>query len=343
MKVVDERKISLTVSDACAGINFPKATYYRIKHGPTEKKKRFCPRALTANDRQEVLDIFHDERFIDMPPGQVYNRLIDEGKYFASERTMYRILAANNEIKEKRRLRKHPKYQRPELLATSPKQLWSWDITRLRGPSKLEYYHLYVMIDVYSRYVVGWMLAHTESAQLAKAFVEETCRSQCISRDKLTIHSDRGPSMKSKTIGDLLAHLGVAKSLSRPRISNDNPYSEAQFKTMKYCPTYPDRFGCIEDARLFCSDFFNWYNNEHYHSGIKMLTPATVHNGDADAVLTSRAKTKIEAFKRHKERFVKGKPKAQKLAKEVWINAPKADVVNNFKGNQEVSGLITKI
>jgi putative transposase len=336
METIEKRSPSLSLSSACDAIGFCRSSYYRLKAGFKPAKRRNVPRALGVNERQEILDIMHEERFMDLPPGQIFNHLLDEGRYIASERTMYRILADNNEIKERRKIRTHPKYKRPELLAIKPNQLWSWDITRLRGPNKLEYYQLYVIIDVYSRYVVGWMLAQTESATLAKHFIEETCQFQGIKKDSLTIHSDRGPAMKSKTVAELLAHLGVIKSHSRPRISNDNPYSESQFKTMKYSMTYPDRFGSIEDARAFCRDFFKWYNNEHYHSGIKMLTPSMVHNGDSKNVLRKRAKVKIAAYNLKQERFVNGKPKLQKLDKKVWINAPKKVEPMIVINNQEV-------
>jgi putative transposase len=339
MSLINTRRACVPVSKACEWLHFSKATYYRLKQGPKKSVRRQSVRCLRPDERQSVLDLFHEDRFLDLPPGQVYARLLDEGRYIASERTMYRILAANNEVKERRRLRRHPKYTKPELLATGPNQLWSWDLTRLRGPNKLEYYHLYVMLDVYSRYVVGWMLAYKESAELAKNFIEETCKSQGISRNNLTIHADRGPSMKSKTVADLYAHLGVSKSHSRPRVSNDNPYSESQFKTMKYCLTYPDRFGSIEDASSFCRDFFNWYNYEHYHSGIKMLTPANVHSGEGERILLCRANTKLMAFERHQERFVKGPPKPEKLEHEVWINPPKARGANFYSENQEVKSI----
>ncbi len=342
MNMINNRSTCLPLSTACEWIDFPKSSYYRLKQGPKVAKPRTSPRCLSADERQAVLELFHEERFMDLPAPQVYHHLLDEGRYIASERTMYRILAANNEVKERRHLRKHPLYKRPELLATGPKQLWTWDITRLRGPDKLEYYQLYVMLDVYSRYVVGWMLAYKESAELAKNFIDETCQSQGILRDSLTIHADRGPSMKSKSVAELYAHLGVTKSHSRPRVSNDNPYSESQFKTMKYCLTYPDRFGSIEDANSFCLDFFNWYNNEHYHSGINMLTPASVHSGWADKILACRAQIKSEAFERHQERFVQGRPKTQKLAKEVWINPPKAANSQLSSNNREVVALKAK-
>jgi len=340
--MINKRSACLPLSTACEWIDFPKSSYYRLKQGPKAAKPRTSPRCLSSDERQAVLDLFHEERFVDLPAPQVYTQLLDEGRYIASERTMYRILAANNEVKERRRLRKHPQYKRPELLATGPTQLWTWDITRLRGPDKLEYYQLYVMLDVYSRYIVGWMLTYKESAELAKNFIDETCKSQGIARDKLTIHADRGPSMKSKSVAELYAHLGVTKSHSRPRVSNDNPYSESQFKTMKYCLTYPDRFGSIEDANSFCRDFFNWYNNEHYHSGINMLTPASVHSGEANKILSSRAQTKSAAFERHRERFVKGRPKTHKLAKEVWINPPRAANNQLSSHNQEVVSIKAK-
>jgi len=324
------------VSKACEWLCFPKATYYRLKQGPKERKRYYSARCLRPDERQDVLDLFHEDRFLDLPPAQVYTRLLDEDRYIASERTMYRILSDNHEVNERRRLRRHPQYKKPELLATGPNQLWSWDLTRLRGPHKLEYYQLYVMLDVYSRYVVGWMLTYKESAELAKNFIEETCRSQGISHHSLTIHADRGPSMRSKTVADLYAHLGVTKSHSRPRVSNDNPYSESHFKTMKYCLTYPNRFGSFEDANSFCRDFFSWYNYEHYHSGIKMLTPADVHNGLGESILLCRANTKLMAFERHGERFVNGPPRPEKLDHEVWINPPKARKIDINEQNQEV-------
>ena len=333
------KESSLPLSRACGAINFSRATFYRHSNISLKANKKVSSRALTKEEEQTVLDVLHEPRFMDSSCGQVYACLLDEGRYVASERTMYRILSKHNELKERRQIKRHPQYKKPELLARGPNQLWSWDITRLRGPHKLEYYHLYVMLDVYSRYVVGWILAHRESSELAKHLIESSCVSQGVVPGKLVIHSDRGPSMKSKGVADLLDYLGVIKSHSRPRVSNDNPYSESQFKTMKYCHTYPNRFGSIEDARGFCNDFFAWYNNEHYHSGLQMLTPVSVHRGQGDKILAKRAQVMIAAYKRNKSRFINGKPKIKKLIREVWINPPKPNNGHIVTNNQEVTHL----
>jgi putative transposase len=235
---------------------------------------------------------------------------------------MYRILNARQLVRERRNQLQHPTYTKPELLATRPNQLWSWDITKLRGPAKWTYYYLYVILDVYSRYVTGWLIAECESARLAEQLIAETCAKQGIEPDQLTLHADRGSAMRAKAVALLLADLGVTKTHSRPYTSNDNPYSEAQFKTMKYRPTYPDRFGSIQDARAWARRFFHWYNHEHYHSGLALLTPATVHYGRAQAVLERRQETLQAAYLAHPERFVRGVPQPPSLPKEVWINEP---------------------
>jgi putative transposase len=279
---------------------------------------------LTQAERQAVLSVLHEERFAELSPGEVHAMLLDEGRYLCSERTMYRVLAANAEVRERRRQRRHTHYAAPELLATGPRQLWTWDISKLRGPAKWTYYHLYVIIDVYSRYVVGWMVAERESAALAERLIEETCRRQGVGRGQLTIHADRGSSMRSKPVALLLADLGVTKSHSRPYTSNDNPFSEAAFKTLKYRPDFPDRFGSLEDARSFCSDFFAWYNLEHRHSGVQMLTPHDVHLGHADRTLARRADVLRAVHAARPERFVRGAPRVRPLEREVWINKPKS-------------------
>jgi putative transposase len=250
--------------------------------------------------------------------------LLDEGHYLCSERTMYRILKANHEVRERRRQRRHGEYTKPELLATTPRTLWSWDISKLRGPAKWTYYHLYVIIDIYSRYVVGWMVATRESKSLARRLIKEACARQEIAPGQLTIHADRGSSMRSKPVALLLGDLGVTKTHSRPYQSNDNPFSEAHFKTLKYRPDFPDRFGCIEDARNFCADFFAWYNLEHRHSGLQMLTPHAVHHGQAEATLANRSSVLLAAQQTHPERFVRGQPRLHALEREVWINKPEA-------------------
>jgi putative transposase len=264
----------------------------------------------------------HSERFMDQAPREIFATLLDEGRYLCSVRTMYRILGQENEVRERRNQLRHPVYAKPELLATAPNQVWSWDITRLLGPVKWSYFYLYVILDIFSRYVVGWMVAARESATLAQRLIEETCRKQAIEPGQLTIHADRGSSMTSKPVALLLADLGVAKTHSRPHTSNDNPFSEAQFKTLKYRPAFPGRFGSIEEARSFCQRFFSWYNQEHHHAGIGLLTPYVVHHGQAEPVLEARFKVLSEAYQAHPERFVRGAPAHGSLPRAVWINPP---------------------
>jgi putative transposase len=266
----------------------------------------------------------HSERFVDKAPGEVVATLLDEGVYHCSERTMYRILKGNDEVRERRNQLRHPEYKKPELLATGPNQVWSWDITKLKGPVKWTWFYLYVILDIFSRYVVGWLLARRESAALAKRLIGDSCEKQGIESGQLLIHADRGTSMKSKCLAQFLADLGVTKSHSRPHVSDDNPFSEAQFKTLKYRPEFPDRFGSFEDGLRLCREFFPWYNTEHRHSGIGMLTPEMVHYGLADAVLENRRRVLASAYGAHPERFVKGPPIPRPLPEEVWINPPKS-------------------
>lgn len=314
---------------ACAALAVSRATHYRRIAGPRlgPPAPRPSPaRALTEIERTTVLDLLHTERFIDASPAETYATLLDEGTYLASERTMYRILAGASEVRERRNQRRHPAYARPELLATGPNKLWSWDITKLRGPARWTYFQLYVILDVFSRYAPGWMVATRESAELARRLIADTARKQGIAPDELTIHADRGSSMTSRPVALLLADLGIAKSHSRPHVSNDNPYSEAGFKTLKYRPEFPDRFGSIEDARAFCADFFAWYNTEHRHSGIAMFTPSDVHYGRAGELLDVRTGVLDAAYAAHPERFVKGPPIARPVPTEVWINQPLTEV-----------------
>lgn len=313
---------------ACGALAVPRAALYRWRRRaqestPAEPQRRSPPRALTAQERQEVLEVLHAERFVDQAPHQVYATLLDEGRYQCSIRTMYRILEANGEIKERRDQLRHPSYQKPELVAQKPNEVWSWDITKLRGPVKWTYFYLYVILDIFSRYVVGWMVATGESAALAQRLIKESVEKQAIPRGQLTIHADRGSSMKSKPVAMLLADLGVTKTHSRPHTSDDNPFSEAQFKTLKYRPDFPDRFGSIEDARSFCRPFFHWYNQQHRHSGIALLAPTVVHHGRAPAVLAARAAVLQQAHKAHPERFVGKPPVPRPLPEAVWINPPK--------------------
>jgi len=323
MRSIAEIGPRLGVAPTCAAMGLPRATYYRhLRPSPKQTSRCTPARALSMYERQEVMTVLHDPQFIDEAPGQVYATLLDQGRYLCSERTMYRILAENAEVRERRNQLRHPVYHKPELLATAANQVWSWDITKLLGPVKWTYYYLYVILDIFSRYVVGWLLARVESSTLAKQLIEETCERQRISHDHLTIHSDRGPSMTSKTVALMLADLGVTKSLSRPHVSNDNPYSEAQFKTLKYRPGFPHRFGSEQDARAHCRAFFGWYNNDHRHSGIGMMTPESVHYGHAAHILTSRQKTLNTAYALHPERFVKRPPAPPQLPTTAWINPP---------------------
>ena len=327
MIAVEELAPVIGKSAACGALAVPRASFYRRRarndHPSQARPVRARPgRALTQQERQDVLDLLHSERFVDKSPAEVHAALLDEGRYLGSERTMYRILADADEVRERRNQLRHPQYKKPELLATGPNQVWSWDITKLLGPAKWTYYYLYVILDIFSRYTVGWMLASRESAELAQRLIRESIEKQAVARDQLVIHSDRGPSMKSHGVAQLLATLGVTKSHSRPHVSNDNPFSESQFKTLKYRPQFPDRFGSQQDAHALCQDFFHWYDYEHYHSGIGMLTPAMVHYGSAQEVLHQRQEVLDAVYAAHPERFVNGRPSPMQLPQRVWINPP---------------------
>jgi len=312
---------------ACKSLGISRAGMYRrrtIGATPKPLKKRPSPpRTLSVPEKQEVLDTLHSERFQDKAPHEVYATLLDEERYLCSIRTMYRILEDNAEVKERRNQLRHPDYKKPELLATGPNQVWSWDITKLSGPVKWSYFYLYVILDIFSRYVVGWMVAPCESAILAEQLIGETCTKQNIQKGQLTIHADRGSSMKSKPVAFLMADMGITKTHSRPYTSDDNPFSEAQFKTLKYRPDFPDRFGSIEDARQFCRTFFAWYNNEHKHTGISLLSPTVVHHGNADKVIAIRQTALDKAYSLHPERFVRKMPEHKPMPEAVWINPPK--------------------
>ena len=324
MDIVKAVGPELSVVAVCAALGLARATYYRQlvppMLGPAPKK--FVPRELPADERKAVLAVLHEDRFVDLAPSEVYATLLDESQYHCSERTMYRILDENQEVRERRNQLQHPKYAAPELLATGPNQLWTWDITKLHGPAKWSYFYLYVIIDVFSRYVVGWVVADAESKALAERFIRETCERQGIVPGQLTVHADRGSSMKSKPVALMLADLGVTKSHSRPHVSNDNPFSEAAFKTLKYRPDFPENFGCIEDSRAHSKDFFDWYNNEHHHTGLGLFTPFDVHYGLAAARHAARAVVLAEAHRAHPERFVNGPPVPLALPTAVWINKP---------------------
>ena len=322
MEAVAQLSPAVGVAAACAVLGVPRTSFYRRPiYGPAPARPAPA-RALSQPERETVRDLLNSPRFVDCAPAAIQATLLDEGQYLCSTRTMYRLLAADGATRERRDQLTHPPYQKPELLATAPNQLWSWDITKLRGPVKWTYYYLYVILDVFSRYVVGWMIAPRESAELAKTLLEETCRKYSIPRDQLTVHADRGSSMRSKPVAFLLADLSITKTHSRPYTSNDNPYSESQFRTMKYRPDFPDRFGGPEDSHAFCQRFFPWYNDDHRHSGIGMLTPAMVHFGLAPVIRQQRQTVLNAAYLAHPDRFVRRPPSPLPLPKEVWINKP---------------------
>ena len=322
MSAILDASAIVSVAVLCAALGIARASYYRRLKPRVAVPRKAPARKLGDVERTAVLAVLHEPRFADQAPAEVYATLLDEKRYLCSERTMYRLLAENSEVRERRNQLRHPSYAAPELLATGPNQLWSWDITKLHGPAKWTYFYLYVIIDVFSRFVVAWMVAHRETAALAQRLIEETCERQKITPGRLTIHADRGTSMTSKPVALLLSDLGVTKSHSRPHVSNDNPYSEAQFKTLKYRPDFPRSFGCLEDARAHGSDFFAWYNDEHHHSGLGLLTPHQVHHGLAEAQVADRAATLAAAFKATPERFPRGAPRPPPLPTEVWINKP---------------------
>ncbi len=311
------------VKRACEELDVPRSSLYQARQPVSPAVPRSKPaRALKQEERHAVRDVLNSERFVDSAPRQVYATLLDEGIYLCSWRTMYRILDEFEEVRERRNQLTHPSYTKPELLATAPNQLWSWDITKLLGPAKWTYFYLYVILDVFSRYVVGWMIAEREAASLAETLIAETCVKQGIPRDQLTLHADRGSAMRSKPVALLLSDLGVTKTHSRPYTSNDNPYSEAQFKTLKYRPDFPDRFGSLVDARGWAQPFFQWYNNEHYHTGLNLMTPVMVHYDRVDTVRDQRNQVLQAAYVAHPERFVRGVPTVPDLPREVWINPP---------------------
>jgi putative transposase len=312
---------------ACWATGRAQATHYRRhRQSPTPPRpvteRRPQPRALSQAERDTVRALLNSEHFVDKAPATVYHELLDEGIYVASVSSMYRILHANGEVKERRRQAVHPARVKPELVATKPNVCWSWDITKLHGPAKWSYFYLYVIIDIYSRYVVGWLIAERESATLAEKLLADTIVKQRIDRDTLSIHADNGSSMASKPVAFLLADLGVTKTHSRPHTSNDNPYSESHFRTLKYRPDFPATFGSLADARAFCQRFFHWYNTEHRHSGVAWHTPHDVHYGRSAVVHAVRADVLAAAYTRNPERFVRKPPEPATLPDAVWINKP---------------------
>jgi len=338
MTAVETVAPEIGTAPACQALGLPRASLYRMRQPPVVHPPRPAPpRALAPGERRAVLDTLHSERFMDQPPAQVHAALLDEGAYLCSPRTMYRILDSAQEVKERRNQVRRPHYAKPELLATRPNEVWSWDITKLMGPAKWTYYYLYVILDIFSRYVVGWMVAPRESTALAEGLISETYEKQRIDKGQLTLHADRGSSMRSKPVALLLADLGVIKTHSRPQVSNDNPFSESQFKTMKYRPEFPDRFGSIEDGRAFGHVFFPWYNNEHHHSGLGFLTPAVVHYGLAEGIHEKRKQVLAAAYAAHPERFVKGTPQPAGLPNAVWINPPMKTTHQDASGSTQTT------
>jgi transposase InsO family protein len=325
------------IQPACDALGLNRASFYRAKAPHTKVVERpRPPLELSREEEQHALDMLHSERFMNCSPYQVYATLLDEGVYLCSIRTFYRILERHSEVRERRNQLRHPNYSKPELLATAPNQVWSWDITKLKGAAKWSYFHLYVIIDIFSRCVVGWMVAHREATELAKRLISESCARQNIQEGVLTIHADRGSSMTSKGVEQLLVDLGVTKTHSRPHVSNDNPYSEAHFKTLKYRPTFPAQFGSLEDARSFCRTFFDWYNHEHYHSGIALLTPISVHNGQATTIIEKRNQVLQNAFEQRPLRFKNRLPSAQPVPEAAWINPPPTSSEEKSE-NQEIN------
>jgi putative transposase len=343
MEAVTTLAPTVGLAPACRVLGVAPATWYRAHGrataGPApspvhpDAPSRPHPRALAATERKAVLTVLHSPRFVDAAPAQVYATLLDEGCYLASERTMYRLLAQAGESRERRDQVIHPAYHKPELLATGPNQVWSWDITKLLGPQKWTYFYLYVILDIFSRYVVGWMVAHQELAALAERLIADTAAKQQVPPGQLTLHADRGSSMTSKPVAFLLADLGITKTHSRPYVSNDNPYSESQFKTLKYRPGFPQRFAGCEEARSFCQAFFPWYNREHRHTGLGLLTPEMVHTGQAATVYAGRQQVLSVAYAAHPERFVHQHPVPPRLPTAAWINPPSLTAA----GTQEVT------
>jgi putative transposase len=329
MNSVKELSHDVGVRPACHALGVNRSSYYRDKARLVESSPVIRPKpalALTDEEEQEVMSTLNSEEFMDKAPKSIFAELLETGRYLCSVRTMYRLLTKHGQSKERRNQVRRPHYKKPELLATRPNEVWSWDITKLKGPAKWTYFYLYVIMDIFSRYVVGWMVAHREQSSLAKRLIEDTCFKQNIQKEQLTLHADRGSSMTSKQVAHLLADLGITKSHSRPQTSNDNPYSESQFKTMKYRPEFPQRFGCAQDARSFSQEFFGWYNTEHRHSGISFLTPEWVHYGKYHEILDQRNQAMRSAFEANTARFKYNQPKSWQIPQAAWINKPKDEI-----------------
>jgi putative transposase len=319
--IAQELSQSVGITQACQRLGVPRSRLYPRQQA-TGSSCRRPTQAFSTEERTAIRALLDSERFMDKAPRQIDAALLDEGTYLCHWRSMYRILHDFSEVRERRNQRQHPVYRKPELLAEGPNQVWSWDITKLRGPAKWTHFALYTVLDIFSRFIVGWMIAERESAQLAKQLISTAAANQHIQPDQLTLHADNGKPMKAKTLALLLSDLGIEKSHSRPYVSDDNPFSEAQFKTLKYHPTYPDRFGCVQDARAWARPLFHWYNYEHYHSGLNLLTPAVVHSGQAEAVRQQRQAVLAAAYAQCPQRFVRGEPLVKGAPDAVWINPP---------------------
>ncbi len=329
----EELRVVVGVKKACALLGRVRSSYYRKKKPVVAKEptpRPAPPNALSDAERAQVLALLCEDQHVDSSVAQVYAETLDDGTYLCSQSTMLRILRANKATKDRRRQRTHPAKKRPELIATAPNEIWSWDISKLHGPTRGLFYDLYVVIDIFSRYVPGWLVAAHEDAELAKEFLEDAILTQDVARDQLTIHADRGGSMRSKPVSQLMMDLGITRSHSRPHVSNDNPFSEAAFKTYKYCPTFPERFGCIEDARAFSGVFFDHYNHVHRHSGIGLHTPASVHYGTHTEIREQRQTTLNAAFELNPIRFRRIAPQAPTIPEVVWINPPIKEVLANI-------------
>jgi putative transposase len=324
MHEVEHLAAQVGVKMACEALGLPRSSHYaaRQPRPPQGRRRAAPPRALSAEEKGVVRQALNSPRFADQAPREVYATLLDEGTYLCSVASMYRILRANQEVRERRNQLRHPAYAKPRLLATGPNQVWTWDITKLLGPVKWTYFYLYVLLDLFSRFVVGWLIADRENASLAEHLIAESCARQNIPPDQLRLHSDRGGPMTAKPLALLFADLGVTQSLARPRTPDDNAYSEAQFKTLKYHPTFPRHFGSVRDARGWAQTFFPWYNFEHHHTGLGLMTPAAMHFGLAGPLHQQRQLVLAQAYAAHPERFVKGLPQPPALPEAVWLNPP---------------------